>query len=799
MNLISRFKSTAVLSTGLFLTACGSGGSDAGGNTNRAPSAAAGVNQSVDELSAVTLDGSSSFDPDAGTTLTYSWSQTAGTMVTLSSTTVAQPTFDAPDVTAVNTPETLTFRLTVSDGSLSAGDNVDIVVDDIGVGVNSPPTADAGPVQTVAKLTTVNLDGSASRDPDGDMLSFTWLQIAGPNVALSDANAEQPSFAAPDVVVPTVLTFQLTVDDGTDSAMDTVDITAQEGLSQVTVAGIVSYEFVPARHNNRACFGLDFPNTVPMPIRAATVQLLDAGNNVLGQTVSGDDGSYSFDNIAASTDVRIRVRAELKRSGAPNWDVEVRDNIDLLASPPLSGLKQRPLYVVQWPLFNTGITHAPGNDFVAKTGWDEVSSAYTSDNDRAAAPFAILDTIYMGMRLILDTDPTVSFSPLDAFWSVDNTKTEGTPTNIDMGELGGSFYRGDLDSLFLTGDKNVDTGEFDFYVTLHEWGHYFEDNLSRSDSVGGRHFLGGLVEARVSFGEGWGHAIAAMASGDPMACNTGATSGAGSFGFNIETFDSGPQGWYNEVSVGGLILDLFDTNNDGVDNNSIGFGPIYDVMTGPQISTEAFTTLFSFSTLLRPNLTPTEQSFLDTLLSTENVETTGLDIWATTQGNNNETVNKSQDVLPFYTDFDANGSVLNICSNNFHDPDKDGNKPAEYRYLRMNVAQQGRYRIVMNTDNVDGGNAPSQPPGGFDCVAAYQADPEDPAVHTYSDPDFGVFSNGTLVWGGFACTPNTEDTVTNTLGVGTYLIDIRDFRFGDDQTIAGYPREVCFAISATLN
>jgi hypothetical protein len=58
----------------------------------------------------VPLDGSKSYDPVVGAPpLTFLWEQTSGTPVTLSSTTVAAPTFTAPAA-----PGDLTFRLTVT-------------------------------------------------------------------------------------------------------------------------------------------------------------------------------------------------------------------------------------------------------------------------------------------------------------------------------------------------------------------------------------------------------------------------------------------------------------------------------------------------------------------------------------------------------------------------------------------------------------------------------------------------------------------------------------------------------------
>ena len=103
----------------LTIAACGgSGGGGGGGNggtTNRAPSAGAGIDQSVVESTAVQLNGSAS-DPDPGDTLTIAWTQVSGTTVTINNASLAQADFLAPDV-AVNTPETLTFRFTVTDAA----------------------------------------------------------------------------------------------------------------------------------------------------------------------------------------------------------------------------------------------------------------------------------------------------------------------------------------------------------------------------------------------------------------------------------------------------------------------------------------------------------------------------------------------------------------------------------------------------------------------------------------------------------------------------------------------------------
>ena len=83
----------------------------------------AGDDQTVDEGTTVGLDASGS----SGDSLTYSWTQTSGSSVTLSNASAAQPTFTAPDV---DSETTLTFELGVSDGSATDTDTMNVTVQD---------------------------------------------------------------------------------------------------------------------------------------------------------------------------------------------------------------------------------------------------------------------------------------------------------------------------------------------------------------------------------------------------------------------------------------------------------------------------------------------------------------------------------------------------------------------------------------------------------------------------------------------------------------------------------------------
>ena len=77
---------------------------------------------------------------------------------------------------------------------------------------NITPVADAGKDQSVDEGSKVNLDSNTSYDMDGNITSYSWIQIGGyPLVDLAKADISNPSFTAPQVDNDTTMKFELTV------------------------------------------------------------------------------------------------------------------------------------------------------------------------------------------------------------------------------------------------------------------------------------------------------------------------------------------------------------------------------------------------------------------------------------------------------------------------------------------------------------------------------------------------------------------------------------------------------------
>jgi hypothetical protein len=135
-------------------------------NVNNLPIADAGADKTVNENTAVTLNGGASSDPDDDT-LTFAWVQVGGPVAALLGGSTATPSLTTPFVGAGGAD--LTFRLTVNDGY--GGTAIDTVVVHV-VNANDPPRVSAAR-PTIAclwppnhKFVAVGITGVSDADDD---------------------------------------------------------------------------------------------------------------------------------------------------------------------------------------------------------------------------------------------------------------------------------------------------------------------------------------------------------------------------------------------------------------------------------------------------------------------------------------------------------------------------------------------------------------------------------------------------------------------------------------------------------
>jgi len=193
---------------------------------NSPPTANAGPDQTVNDTDGlpgenVTLNGSASSDPDPGTVLIYEWFEDGEISL-------AEPS-SSPTLTVNLGPGVHNITLLVTDGSSdgqtsTAFDNVIVTVSTAAL-----PIANAGPDRNLADTDgqpgePVTLDGSASSDRDGTIVSYEWI-------ARIDAETTQS--------LGTGQTLATTLPDGTSNILlivtDNDGNTGQDSL-QITVA-----------------------------------------------------------------------------------------------------------------------------------------------------------------------------------------------------------------------------------------------------------------------------------------------------------------------------------------------------------------------------------------------------------------------------------------------------------------------------------------------------------------------------------------------------------------------------------
>lgn len=432
------------------------------------------------------------------------------------------------------------------------------------------------------------------------------------------------------------------------------------------LSGKVTYDSVPATLN-----GLDYRATKELPVRGAIVQAYDLSGTVLASTSTDDQGSYQL-VLTPGIKVQVRVQARLLQDGI--WDVAVRDN-----TAPAYAVKpdSAPIYAL-----TSSTQNINGQDQLlnlhAASGWLDEKYA----NARSAAPFSILDQAYAAMQKIRQEVPTLQFPPLNIYWSVKNRP--GDNDDKSNGEIQTSHFSPDDEALYILGKADVDTDEFDTAIIVHEWGHYFENKLSRSDSIGDSHAQGDFLDMRLAWGEGWGNGLAGLVRNNPIYIDTSGPSQK-STGPEFDVSDipeeESDRSWYSETSMQYFIYQLGKASG--------GWSALLKTMLNEQRITPAYTSIFSFASGLKNHLPLASWPSIDALLTNINTpKLAEIDPWGQSVSYVVPTRSGKQAI---YTNLSQNPTE--ICLSNSYSEPEIGNKLDQGRFLRFDAPDDGKYRI----------------------------------------------------------------------------------------------------------
>jgi len=254
---------------------------------NSTPVANAGPDEIVNlPKDSVLLNGSASTDPD-GTIQKWEWKKIAGP----NSFQIVNGASAKTIAKNLNTG-VYQFELTVTDNAgATAKDTVAITVI-LATVANRPPVARAGVDQVIIlPMSSASLDGSASYDPDNNIVAYSWTKLSGPTCNIVSANTVQTKV---DNLVEGIYRFQLKVTDaGGLYSMDTIQVSMVTNPSEICFNDrpIINAQLVP--------FGTLSGNRSQLSLVSAADKIVFAGG--IEQNGSGFDEARTIDLYDLST------------------------------------------------------------------------------------------------------------------------------------------------------------------------------------------------------------------------------------------------------------------------------------------------------------------------------------------------------------------------------------------------------------------------------------------------------------------------------------------------------------------
>lgn len=260
---------------------------------NAPPVANAGSDISITGTSAnISLNGTASSDPE-GNTLSYEWRIISGTGAVLNNALTATPSFIS------NTEGSYSVELKVTDQYLAPGlDTVNIII----AAANILPVANAGEDKLVhLPPNTAALNGSASFDSDGNIVSYKWRKISGPSMVFSNDAIANPSANS---LTYGVYSFELLVTDN------------RGGIAKDTMVLTVNNPPVANAGNNAS---------ITLPANTVTLNGSASGD------VDGSIASYNWSQVSGaaaniSAPSAVQTVVTFSAAGSYRFELTVTDN-----------------------------------------------------------------------------------------------------------------------------------------------------------------------------------------------------------------------------------------------------------------------------------------------------------------------------------------------------------------------------------------------------------------------------------------------------------------------------------------
>ena len=352
--------------------------------------------------------------------------------------------------------------------------------------------------------------------------------------------------------------------------------------SAITISGATATITGNATYQTRQLIlgtGLGGPGA-PLPIRYAEVRVTDSAGNVAQCGETDGSGNYSviLPKNSATYTISINSRGTNSKVNATVMDQPEKNQHYSLTTSVVA---------------DSDKTASP---LVA-----------TVTGEIIGAAFNIFDQIVKTNEYLRTEVGTCSFTgcqnftvapKVQAYWR----KGFNPATYFGSASSGVSFYLPSYSRLFIlggiSGDVNTsDTDHFDNSIIIHEYGHFIEDILTKSDSPGGRHNGEGVIDPRLAWGEGWGNFIQAAVRGQAnYADTTGNTDGTANFAIfvDVESKDAAcgtggappicdvpanaGEGNFREFEITRFLWDIIDTGNDG-ETITGGFPQVWAALT----------------------------------------------------------------------------------------------------------------------------------------------------------------------------------------------------------------------------